>query len=184
MEIRRFGPGHRRRDGPIGTVGVSGQVIHHEIGALVSELAFQRYAMITPHSNPNTTLFVVISGGGFVQVGDERARVNHGEAVVWPAGVVHGAYTDGTEMRAIVIELPRGGDALVLEGAAAEVRNGGPARPEVGEQSVGRDDVGDEPAAETDTDEPRARPVTRAEGSLAQRQRLRDDYDSTEGEPW
>jgi len=153
MEIRRFGPGHRRPEGPPGTQGVTGQVIHHDEHALVSELAFGRFALITPHSNPNTTLFVVISGGGYVQVGDERARVNHGEAVVWPAGVLHGAYTDGTEMRAIVIELGEGAGPLVLEGTAGELASG-------------------------------ARSVSRAEGKLAERVPLRDDYDSSEGEPW
>jgi quercetin dioxygenase-like cupin family protein len=172
VEIRRFGPGHRRRDGPVGTVGVAGQVIHHDSSALVSELAFQRFAMITPHTNPNTTLFIVISGGGFVQVGDERAGVNHGEAVVWPAGVLHGAYTDGTEMRAIVIELPRGGDTLVLEGAAAEIGRG-------------TSEEAGEPEPETRRVEPAApQTVTRGEGALAERQRLRDDYDAGEGEPW
>ena len=71
---------------------------------MVSELAFGRYAMVVPHENPdNTALFIVISGAGWVQVGDERARINHGEAVVWPPAVPHGAYTDGTEMRAIVV---------------------------------------------------------------------------------
>ena len=74
---------------------------------MIAELAFERHALIAPHDNPNTTFFVVIAGGGFVQVGDERTRVNQGEAVVWPAGIAHGAYTDGTEMRAIVIELTR-----------------------------------------------------------------------------
>jgi quercetin dioxygenase-like cupin family protein len=118
VEIRRFGPGHRRPDGPPGTQGVTGQVIHNDERGLVSELVFQRFAVITPHSNPNHTLFVVISGAGYVQVGDERAKVNHGEAVVWPAGVLHGAYTDGTEMRAIVVELPKAGAPLVLEGTA------------------------------------------------------------------
>ena len=153
MEIRRFGPGHRRPDGPPGTQGVTGQVIHHDERALVSELAFGRFALITPHSNPNTTLFVVISGGGYVQVGDERARVNHGEAVVWPSGVLHGAYTDGTEMRAIVIELGEDAGPRVLEGTAGELASG-------------------------------ARSVSRAEGKLAERPPLRDDYDSSEGEPW
>lgn len=182
MEIRRFGPGHRRREGPMGTVGVSGQVIHHDSGALVSELAFQRYAMVTPHTNPNTTLFVVISGGGYVQVGEERARVNHGEAVVWPAGVAHGAYTDGTEMRAIVIELPRGGDALVLEGAAAEIGRGEPSGGEPGGGEPAGGDPGSEP--EIDTVERTGQAVTKGEGSLAERQRFRDDYDASEGEPW
>jgi quercetin dioxygenase-like cupin family protein len=125
VEIRRFGPGHRRPDGPPGTQGVSGQTIHNDERGSVSELAFQRYAVITPHANPNTTLFVIISGGGYVQVGEERARVNHGEAIVWPAGVPHGAYTDGTEMRAIVIELPQGaGGAVVLDGSAVPALGG------------------------------------------------------------
>ncbi len=154
MEIRRFGPGHRRPDGPPGTQGVTGQVIHRDEHALVSELAFQRYAMISPHSNPNTTLFIVVSGGGYVQVGDERARVNHGEAVVWPAGIIHGAFTDGTEMRAIVVELPTG-RRPVLEGTATEI--------EAGQPRLG---------------------VTRGEGALAERPKLRDEYDSSEGEPW
>jgi len=68
----------------------------------VSELAFARRATIEPHTNPNTTWFVVIEGGGWVQVGEERARVAAGEAVLWPADVVHGAWTDHVEMRAIV----------------------------------------------------------------------------------
>lgn len=159
MDIRRFGPGHRRADGPSGTQGVEGAVIHHDEQALVSELAFGRYAMVVPHTNPNTTLFVVISGGGYVQVGDERTRVNHGEAVLWPADVPHGAYTDGTEMRAIVIELPVA-DSRVLTGAAASAlaEHGGP-------------------------DAPEKKPEP-AQGRLAERPRLRSDYDSSEGEPW
>ena len=156
MEIRRFGPGHRRAEGPPGTQGVSGQVIMHDDRAVVSELAFGRYAMVTPHSNPtNSALFIVISGGGHVQVGDERARVNHGEAVLWPPGVMHGAYTDGTEMRAIVVELIGTAEPLVMEGKASAAS-------------------ADEPSA----------PPSRAEGSLAERVPTREDYDASEGEPW
>ncbi len=161
MEIRRFGPGHRRPDGPPGTQGVGGQVILNDERASVSELAFGRYAMVSPHiNNDSSSLFVVISGAGFVQVGDERARVNHGEAVLWPAGVMHGAYTDGTEMRAIVVELH--GRADVLE-AAVSARV-------VSEPEEGEADSQPRPA--------------RAEGALAGRQLKRDEYDSTEGEPW
>ncbi len=157
MEIRRFGPGHRRADGPPGSQGVTGQVIHSDDGARITELAFQRYAMVSPHSNPNTTLFVVISGGGYVQVGGERSRVNHGEAVLWPADVPHGAYTDGSEMRAIAIEFGSG-EGRLIEGRAVEVQ----------------------PRADA-AQAPRPAP---AQGSLAERQRLRDEYDSSEGEPW
>jgi quercetin dioxygenase-like cupin family protein len=117
VDIRRFGPGNRRPEGPPGTSGLTGQVIWSDERGHVSELAFSRQAAITPHANPNTTLFVVVSGGGWVQVGEERTRIAHGEAVVWPAGVAHGAWTDGSEMRAIVIELPVA-PTLVLEGSA------------------------------------------------------------------
>ena len=111
MDIRRFGPGHRRPDGPPGTTGVTGQVIHQDARGTIAELAFGPRAMIAPHSNPNTTLFIVVSGGGFVQVGGERARISHGEAVMWPAGEMHGAWTEGIEMRALVVELAGPDDA-------------------------------------------------------------------------
>lgn len=156
MDIRRFGPGHRRSDGPPGTQAVEGAVIYHDERLLVSELAFGRYAMVAPHSNPtNSALFVVISGGGFVQVGSERTRVNHGEAVLWPAGELHGAYTDGNEMRAIVIEFGAAEGGL-LEGSAREL-----------------------PARATSAGSSR-----KAEGRLAERPRSPDDHDTSQGEPW
>jgi quercetin dioxygenase-like cupin family protein len=104
MEVVRFGVGNRRPEGPPGTVGITGQVIHTDRRGVVSELAFARNARIEPHSNPNTTWFVVIEGGGWVAVGEERARVYAGEAVLWPAAIPHAAWTDITEMRAIVVE--------------------------------------------------------------------------------
>ena len=113
MEIRRFGVGRRRPEGPPGTKGVLGQVIHSYGRGHVSELAFARHAAIEPHANPNTTWFVVIEGGGFVQVGDERDRVAAGEAVLWPAGVVHAAWTELSEMRAMVVEFSGADDAAV-----------------------------------------------------------------------
>ena len=106
IDVRRFGVGHRRPDGPQGTVGIEGQVIQSGASGTIAELAFGRHASIAPHSNPNTTYFLVIEGGGWVGVGDERTRVQAGEAVVWPPAVIHGAWTDGAPMRAIVVELP------------------------------------------------------------------------------
>lgn len=169
MEIKRFGPGHRRPDGPPGTQGVTGQVIMSDPRAVVTELAFQRYAIITPHTNEtNTALFVVISGGGFVQVGDERSRVNHGEAVLWPPGIVHGAYTDGTEMRVIIVELIGDDDALPTEGRVHET-------PTVIDAAAAF-----QPGSSASTKPPR----TPAQGELAERRMTRDEYDSSEGEPW
>lgn len=114
MEIRRFGVGNRRPDGPPGTTGIAGQVIHADGRGVITEMAFARRASIEPHSNPNTTWFVVIEGGGWVEVGEERALVAAGEAVLWPADVPHGAWTELSEMRAIVVELSGADDAHLL----------------------------------------------------------------------
>jgi quercetin dioxygenase-like cupin family protein len=128
MEIRRFGIGHRRPDGPPGTRGVQGLAIHSDARGALAELALERGGSISPHSNPNLTYFLVIEGGGFVSVGEETARVSAGDAVVWPPHVEHAAWTEVTPMRAIVVE---------FSGAEAELPRL-PARVEV---------IADEPAA-------------------------------------
>ena len=161
IDIRRFGVGHRRPDGPPGTAGIEGQVIESGPSGVISELAFERHARIAPHANPNPTWFVVIEGGGWVGVGEERTRIQAGEAAAWPPDVLHGAWTDGTQMRAIVVELT--GPLLALPGGA-----GGAAatlNPVPGRSS---------------------RPVTRGEGSLAERPGRPVgplDPDGDEGEP-
>lgn len=126
MEIRRFGIGQRRPDGPAGTHNVQAALIDSGPHGVVAELALARHATIETHSNPNMAWFVVIEGGGFVTVGPERARVFAGEAVLWPAGVPHGASTDVSEMRAIVIEFPPadlvlGPGAAIVDARAVEV---------------------------------------------------------------
>jgi quercetin dioxygenase-like cupin family protein len=159
MEIRRFGVGQRRPDGPRGTVGVSGGVIHADARAVISELAFSRRAAIEPHSNPNTTWFIVIEGGGFVGVGDAKARIGAGEAVLWPAGEPHAAWTEHSEMRAIVVELA-GADDGSLRGILDGVVRSLPA-------TAGRSDP----------------PLERGEGHLAPPERAPDDIDRSSGEP-
>jgi quercetin dioxygenase-like cupin family protein len=153
IEIRRFGVGHRRPDGPPGSIGLTGQVIHSDGRGVVSELAFARRARIEPHTSPNTSYFIVVEGGGWVGVGDERTRIAAGEAAVWPADVIHSAWTEHSEMRAFVIELTGPDDAVVVAGSAAEV--------------VGSD--GD--------------PVAKAVGQLAPRPARLTEGDPREGEP-
>jgi quercetin dioxygenase-like cupin family protein len=134
IEIRRFGVGHRRPDGPPGTTGVNGQSIHNDERGAISELAFARGARIEPHAAPNTTWFIVIEGGGWVGVGDERTRVAAGEAVLWPADIPHAAWTEHSEMRAFVVEFADADDAAmrgIVEGRAREL-TGGRATPGLG----------------------------------------------------
>ena len=162
IDVRRFGVGHRRPDGPPGTTGISGQVIRSESTGVVSELAFERHARIAPHANPNWTYLVVIEGGGWVGVGDERTRVQAGEAVVWPPDVPHAAWTDGVPMRAIVVEFaqpPAQLGAGVIEGIARGLEAG--------------DGIG-------------VRPPARGDGRLAPRPAVRirrEDGDDEAGEP-
>ena len=155
IEIRRFGVGNRRKDGPPGTTGVTGQVIHSDSRGVISELAFARNGRIDPHSNPNTTWFVVIEGGGWVVVDSERARISAGEAALWPPNVPHGAWADHSPMRAIVVELAGSGDGdvrgLIEAGTTAGLA--------AGEHSVERGEgslrgSGPEPVADPDAGEP------------------------------
>jgi quercetin dioxygenase-like cupin family protein len=135
MEIRRFGVGNRRPEGPPGTSGIAGQVIHSDARGVVSELAFARRGAIEAHSNPNTTWFVVIEGGGWVQVGIERARVAAGEAVLWPADLPHAAWTELSEMRAIVVEFAGADDSYlrgILDGRVLALEAGDEAAPAPG----------------------------------------------------
>jgi len=110
IEVLRFGVGHRRPDGPPGTTGLAGRVIHSDARGAVAELAFARGARIEPHSNPNTSYFIVIEGGGWTAVGDER--IVHEGDIVTCAGVSAGidlglwlAGQIGGEGRAKVIQL-------------------------------------------------------------------------------
>lgn len=120
IEIRRFGVGHRRPDGPIGSIGLTGQVVHSDGRGAVSELVFARSARLEPHSSPNTTYFVVIEGGGWVGVGDEWTRIAAGEAAVWPADTPHTAWTEHSEMRAFIVEFAGADDRDTVAGRARD----------------------------------------------------------------
>ena len=117
MEILRFGPGFRRSRPREGTQGVGDQTIWSDPRARITELAFSSRALIAPQTSPDLGLFIVVAGGGWVQVGDERSSIDHGEAVAWPPGVAHGAWTDGSTMRAILVEVPD----IALEGSGARM---------------------------------------------------------------
>ena len=137
IEVRRFGVGYRRPEGPPGTTGLTGQVIHSDARGVVSEYAIARGARIESHSNPNTTYFIVIEGGGWVSIGDERSRVAAGEAIVWPANVEHAAWTDHSHMRVFIVEFAGEDDSAlrgILPGVAKELGPGetGQAEPGAG----------------------------------------------------
>ena len=77
-----------------------------------------------------------------MQIGDERSSIDHGEAVEFPPGVAHGAWTDGSTMRAILVEVP---DRIIAGSAARlaeppEVTDLTPARGRLAEREVRPED--------------------------------------------
>ena len=142
IEIRRFGVGHRRPDGPPGTVRRHRPGHPRRWPRPDRELAFARGARIEPHSNPNTSWFVVIEGGGWVGVGEERTRVAAGEAVLWPADVPHAAWTEHSEMRAFMVEFAGADDSAiggVLESRTRTLTAGGAGRSSVATARCGHE---------------------------------------------
>ena len=96
----------------------------------------------------------MIEGGGWVGVGDEYTRIAAGEAAVWPADLPHAAWTEHSEMRAIVVELAGADDRDSVEGRARD--------------------------ADADAD---GRPVSRGTGQLTARTATPAAPVSNEGEP-
>ena len=104
MEIRRFGPGNRRTEREAGAIGVSSALLHAGASAHITEIALSDHAALGPIRSPNDGLLIVIEGGGWLALADERQRVASGEAVALPAGVERLLATDGVPLRAILVE--------------------------------------------------------------------------------
>ena len=87
-----------------GVIGVTGRVLLKRAGIAVANLRFSPDASIDEHSAPFEIDVICISGEGFVSIGKEVARFRAGERVVWPAGVNHRLWTQGTEMETVMVE--------------------------------------------------------------------------------
>ena len=113
MEILRFGVGHRRPGGAGRHRRRPGRpVIHADARGVVTELAFARNARDRAAHQPEHDLVRRHRGRRLRRASATRpARVSAGEAVLWPAGVPHAAWTDLSEMRAIVVEFAGADDA-------------------------------------------------------------------------
>ncbi len=142
---------------------------------------------MAPHSNPNLTYFVVIEGGGFVQVGDERARVAAGEAVVWPPNVVHAAWTEQTPMRALVVEFAVvDPDPLMIEGGAPELSAESiePVEPSAVRPAADPRGARSRIPDATDSGSPQVQPKPAGGGLVSETRGRPDDHESPEREPW
>jgi quercetin dioxygenase-like cupin family protein len=87
-----------------GTVGVTGRVMLKRAGIAIANLRFSADATIDEHSAAFEIDVICIAGEGFVSVGNESSRFRAGDRVVWPAGVNHRLWTQGTEMETLMVE--------------------------------------------------------------------------------
>lgn len=81
--------------------------LHNE--GLVAVLHFDARGEIDEHAAPDDILFLIIGGAGWVRVGGPEAAavaVQAGDAVRWPPGVLHKAWTTDSPMQAIAVHYP------------------------------------------------------------------------------
>ena len=131
--IRRFGPATHQPIPRPGTRGLSGTVIQlpaAQVAQFAAEDIAKRYGgtpflldqatsvislslaphgEIDEHDAPFPILFIVIGGSGFVRVGGPDAvsqAISSGDAILWPANVLHTAWTEDDSLHAISIEYP------------------------------------------------------------------------------
>ena len=128
IEICKFGPDAQARAPMIGAPGVSAVPIQapavlaealaqsspplaslpilldrqNSVGALYLDAQSGMDEIDTPEP----ILFLVVSGRGFVRLGGpqgETAEVSAGDAVLWPADVMHKAWTTEEPLQAVVV---------------------------------------------------------------------------------
>ena len=73
-------------------------------GIAIANLRFSSNATIDEHSAPIDIDVICIAGEGFVSVGEESSPIHAGERVIWPAGVNHRLWTQGTQMETVMVE--------------------------------------------------------------------------------
>ena len=88
-----------------GTMGVTGRVLLNRAGIAVANLRFSPHATIDEHSAP-IEVDVISHGRRRVRFGRQRIPRPSAQATVsiWPAGVNHRLWTEGSEMETLMIE--------------------------------------------------------------------------------
>lgn len=95
-----------------GCVNVQSRVLLSRDGLVVANLRFGRRATIDPHDAPYDIDVLCVAGAGFTRIGEKTFALAEGESVRWPAGEVHGLWTEDAEMETLMVErldrTPRG----------------------------------------------------------------------------
>ena len=121
MNIRRFGPGHRRADRAAGSSGVLSGAIFSNNVAQITEFTVTPGGTYGPLRSAGDVVLVVIEGGGWVTANDTPMHLAAGESLHLERLTPYSVAARELPLRAILVELSAGGGAE----SAHTIRAGG-----------------------------------------------------------
>lgn len=87
-----------------GCAGVAARVLLHEPGLALANLRFEPGGTIHEHAAPHPIDVLVLEGEGRASVGETVHPLRAGDALRWPAGVPHRLWSEGAELRTLMVE--------------------------------------------------------------------------------
>lgn len=119
MNVRRFGPGHRRTDRAAGSHGVLSSPIFSGESAQISEFTVNPGGVYGPLRSAGEVVIVVIEGGGWVTLRDGEVQLAAGESFHLERLTPYSVAARGLPLRAILVELAAGAVAEPLRSEGA-----------------------------------------------------------------
>ncbi len=111
MNIRPFGPGHRRADRAAGSTGVLSSAIFSNDVAQITEFTVAPGGTYGPLRSAGDVVLVVIEGGGWVVAHDAQLQLAAGESLHLERLVPYSVTARELPLRAILVELSAGSGA-------------------------------------------------------------------------
>jgi len=105
MNIRSFGPGHRRADRAAGSQGVLSSAIFSNDIAQITEFTVTAGGTYGPLRSAGDVVLVVIEGGGWVTAHDTRVQLAAGESLHLERLTPYSIAARELPLRAILVEL-------------------------------------------------------------------------------
>ena len=111
MNIRRFGPGHRRADRAAGSQGVLSSAIFSNDAAQITEFTVTPGGTYGSLRSAGDVVLVVIEGGGWVTAHDSQMHLAAGESLHLERLTPYSVAARELPLRAILVELSAGSGA-------------------------------------------------------------------------
>jgi len=105
MNIRRFGPGHRRADRAAGSQGVLSSAIFSNDVAQITEFTVTPGGTYGPLRSAGDVVLVVIEGGGWITARETQVHLAAGESLHLERLTPYSVVARELPLRAILIEL-------------------------------------------------------------------------------